>query len=134
MSSPSPRPPAHGRRQSLVIQEDSLYHSAVPTRTGMLTSMMRTRSQQSLTSAWPSPALRNPYSSDEDEPVRGRSRGHPAEDDDLERLLHDETRLSQILHGPQNRSMNLIGKSNPRYRWDSYWKSEQELQGMSRKM
>lgn len=30
--------------------------------------------------------------------------------------------------------MNLIGKSNPRYRWDTYWKSEEELQGMSRKM
>ncbi|OAA64908.1 cation diffusion facilitator 10 [Cordyceps fumosorosea ARSEF 2679] len=129
MSSPSPRPPQHGRRPSLVQQEDGLYHSAVPTRTGMLTSMMRSRSQQSLHATW-----RNHYASDDDEPVRGRSRGHPPEDDELERLLHDENRLSQILHGPQNRSMNLIGKSNPRYRWDSYWKSEEELQGMSRKL
>ncbi|KAJ4165561.1 hypothetical protein LMH87_007189 [Akanthomyces muscarius] len=129
MSSPSPRPPQHGRRPSLVQQEDGLYHSALHTRTGMLTSMMRSRSQQSLSSAW-----RNPYASDDEEPVRGRTRGHPPEDDELERLLHDENRLSQILHGPQNRSMNLIGKSNPRYRWNSYWKSDEELQGMSAKL
>ncbi|KAM3514738.1 hypothetical protein MY11210_001579 [Beauveria gryllotalpidicola] len=129
MSSPSPRPPQHGRRPSLIQQEDGLYHSALPTRTGILTSMMRSRSQQSLHSTW-----RNTYASDDEEPVRGRSRAHPPEDDELERLLHDENRLSQILHGPQNRSMNLIGKSNPRYRWKSYWKSEEELQGMSSKL
>ncbi|KAF1738905.1 hypothetical protein NHJ13051_000478 [Beauveria bassiana] len=129
MSSPSPRPPQHGRRPSLIQQEDGLYHSTLPTRTGILTSMMRSRSQQSLHSTW-----RNTYASDDEEPVRGRSRGHPPEDDELERLLHDENRLSQILHGPQNRSMNLIGKSNPRYRWKSYWKSEEELQGMSSKL
>ncbi|TQV95771.1 hypothetical protein V2A60_000946 [Cordyceps javanica] len=130
MSSPSPRPPQHGRKPSLVQQDDGLYHSAVPTRTGMLTSMMRSRSQQSLHSSW----RNHHYASDDDEPVRGRSRAHPPEDDELERLLHDENRLSQILHGPQNRSMNLIGKSNPRYRWDSYWKSDEELQGMSTKI
>ncbi|KAM3510246.1 hypothetical protein MY10362_000164 [Beauveria mimosiformis] len=129
MSSPSPRPPQHGRRPSLIQQEDGLYHSTLPTRTGILTSMMRSRSQQSLHSTW-----RNTYASDDEEPVRGRSRAHPPEDDELERLLHDENRLSQILHGPQNRSMNLIGKSNPRYRWKSYWKSEEELQGMSSKL
>ncbi|KAM3456272.1 hypothetical protein MY3296_001869 [Beauveria thailandica] len=129
MSSPSPRPPQHGRRPSLIQQEDGHYHSTLPTRTGILTSMMRSRSQQSLHSTW-----RNTYASDDEEPVRGRSRAHPPEDDELERLLHDENRLSQILHGPQNRSMNLIGKSNPRYRWKSYWKSEEELQGMSSKL
>lgn len=136
MSSPSPRPPTHSRRASLVPQEDGLYHSALPTRTGMLTSMMRSRSQQSLHAAWHAPAtLRNPYASDDEEQApRGRTRGHPPDDDELERLLHDENRLSQILQGPQNRSMNLIGKSNPRYRWDTYWKTEEELQGMSKKM
>lgn len=134
MSSPSPRPPQHGRRPSLVQQDDGLYHSALPTRTGMLTSMMRSRSQQSLHTTWR--GHHHHASDDGDEPpVRGRSRGHPpADDDELERLLHDENRLSQILHGPQNRSMNLIGKSNPRYRWNSYWKSEEELQGMSSKI
>jgi hypothetical protein len=53
-------------------------------------------------------------------------------DDELARLLGDEQRLSQILHGPQARSMNLIGKSNPRYRWERYWKGEQELRSMSK--
>lgn len=56
------------------------------------------------------------------------------EDDDIERLLRDETRLSQILKGPLARSMNLIGKSNPRYRWDRYWKHEDELLAMKKPM
>lgn len=55
-------------------------------------------------------------------------------DDEIERLLHDETRLAQILHGPQVRSMNLIGKSNPRYRWERYWKSEDQLETMEKSM
>ena len=56
------------------------------------------------------------------------------EDDDIERLLRDETRLTQILQGPLARSMNLIGKSNPRYRWDRYWKHQDELSLMDKPM
>jgi len=54
------------------------------------------------------------------------------EEDDIERLLRDETRLGQVLRGPQVRSMNLIGKSNPRYRWERYWKQEDELEAMKK--
>lgn len=52
------------------------------------------------------------------------------DEDDIGRLLADEQRLSQILHGPKARSMNLLGKSNPRYRWERYWRHEDELKEM----
>ncbi|KAF2756101.1 hypothetical protein EJ05DRAFT_478133 [Pseudovirgaria hyperparasitica] len=33
----------------------------------------------------------------------------------------------EALMAPQMRSQRLIGNSNPRYQWDQYWKSEEEL-------
>lgn len=37
-----------------------------------------------------------------------------------------------ILNTPQVRSMRLIGNSNPRYRWQQYYKSEEELMKMKK--
>lgn len=54
----------------------------------------------------------------------------PIENDDLGRLLADERRLTQLLNGPQNRSAKLLGRSNPRYRWERYWKPEEVLRTM----
>ncbi|KAF2719882.1 hypothetical protein K431DRAFT_286361 [Polychaeton citri CBS 116435] len=34
---------------------------------------------------------------------------------------------ASVLMTPQMRSQRLIGNSNPRYRWEKYWKSEHEL-------
>jgi hypothetical protein len=56
----------------------------------------------------------------------------PHDNDELGRLLSDERRLTQLLNGPQNRSAKLIGRSNPRYRWEQYWKPEEELASMSK--
>jgi hypothetical protein len=56
-------------------------------------------------------------------------------DDDLEdfrRSSTDDRRLSVILNGPQMRSQRLIGNSNPRYRWEKYWKTEGELKAMKK--
>lgn len=36
----------------------------------------------------------------------------------------------ESLMTPQMRSMRLIGKSNPRYQWHQYWKSDEELKQM----
>lgn len=47
----------------------------------------------------------------------------------------DGRRLSNaedILKTPQMRSQRLIGKSNPRYRWERYYKSEEELKKMKK--
>lgn len=48
----------------------------------------------------------------------------------LRRMSH----AASILNTPQVRSQRLIGYSNPRYRWDRYWKSEEELKPMSKKL
>jgi divalent metal cation (Fe/Co/Zn/Cd) transporter len=41
-----------------------------------------------------------------------------------------ERRMSAILNSSHMRSMRLIGNSNPRYRWERYWKTEAELAAM----
>lgn len=127
MSSPSPRGRPI-RRPSLLSQDDNHYHYPLSTRTGTLASLIRSRSQHSLGGSWPPPAHRH---APDDEETATWARH---EEDDIERLLRDETRLSQILKGPQARSMNLIGKSNPRYRWERYWKHEDELEAMKKPM
>ncbi|KAJ9157382.1 Cation efflux family protein [Pleurostoma richardsiae] len=48
--------------------------------------------------------------------------------------LAEERRMSAILNGPQMRSMRLIGRNNPRYRWQQYWKTEEQLRRMKSKI
>jgi hypothetical protein len=46
-----------------------------------------------------------------------------------------ERRISNpasILNTPQMRSQRLIGNSNPRYKWEKYFKDEEELKGMNK--
>ena len=45
-----------------------------------------------------------------------------------------ERRMSAILNAPHMRSMRLIGNSNPRYRWERYWKTQEELVGMRKEV
>jgi divalent metal cation (Fe/Co/Zn/Cd) transporter len=51
---------------------------------------------------------------------------------------HDPKRMSlniaapEVLMTPQIRSMRLIGKSNPRYHWHQYYKTEEELKQMDK--
>lgn len=62
------------------------------------------------------------------------------DDEERPRSLFDdrddfsERRLSAVLNGPQMRSQRLIGNSNPRYKWERYWKTEEELKGMKKPM
>lgn len=46
------------------------------------------------------------------------------------RSVTEERRLSAILQSHPVRSMRLIGNSNPRYRWEQYWKTEEQLEAM----
>ena len=39
---------------------------------------------------------------------------------------------ADVLQTPQMRSLRLIGNSNPRYRWEQYYKGEEELKGMKK--
>lgn len=48
----------------------------------------------------------------------------------------DERRMNMaasVLMAPQVRSQRLIGNSNPRYKWERYWKTEEELGKMPKK-
>ncbi|KAF2738514.1 hypothetical protein EJ04DRAFT_549746 [Polyplosphaeria fusca] len=48
---------------------------------------------------------------------------------------HEERRLSfgaQVLNTPQMRSQRLIGKSNPRYKWERYFTTDEELKHMKK--
>lgn len=48
-------------------------------------------------------------------------------DDEHHRSQANERRLSEILNSDPVRSMRLIGNPNPRYRWERYWKTEEQL-------
>ncbi|KAF2787069.1 cation diffusion facilitator 10 [Melanomma pulvis-pyrius CBS 109.77] len=66
------------------------------------------------------------------------------DEDDLESLRHGlatsldrdaERRMSvgaQVLKTPQMRSQRLIGNSNPRYKWERYFKTDEELKKMKK--
>ncbi|KAF2768420.1 hypothetical protein EJ03DRAFT_375291 [Teratosphaeria nubilosa] len=76
----------------------------------------------------------DPSDADPDTPSRLRSTAAawsgPSDDHDE----HDR-RMSvaaSILLTPQMRSQRLIGNSNPRYQWEQYWKSDEELKKMSK--
>ncbi|EMC97162.1 hypothetical protein BAUCODRAFT_574989 [Baudoinia panamericana UAMH 10762] len=49
---------------------------------------------------------------------------------------HDRrmSNAANLLMGPQMRSQRLIGNSNPRYRWEQYWKTEDQLKNMPKKL
>lgn len=48
----------------------------------------------------------------------------------IRRMSH----AASVLNTPQVRSQRLIGYNNPRYRWDRYWTSEEELKPLSKKL
>ncbi|RMJ08020.1 hypothetical protein BHE90_006734 [Fusarium euwallaceae] len=138
MSSPSPSRPSHVRRPSLLSNDES--HNPLGTRSGHLQSLIRSRSTQSMQSVAGSLHSHHSHHShpttpfwmgpDDEETALLHVRPH--DNDELGRLLSDERRLTQLLNGPQNRSAKLIGRSNPRYRWEQYWKPEEELASMSK--
>lgn len=103
---------------------------------GTLTSLIRNRTQGT--------ATQSPYwkaYADEEE-AAGGSQSFPEwtafrrrnsmidDDDDDRRSLAEERRLNALLTGPQMRSMRLIGDSSPRYSWERYWKTEDQLKDM----
>ncbi|KAI8725000.1 hypothetical protein NCS52_00069900 [Fusarium sp. LHS14.1] len=135
MSSPSPSRPSHLRRPSLLSNDES--HNPLGTRSGHLQSLIRSRSTQSMQSVTNSLHSHHshptaPFWMGPDDEETALLHVRPHDNDELGRLLSDERRLTQLLNGPQNRSAKLIGRSNPRYRWEQYWKPEEELASMSK--
>ncbi|MCJ1227390.1 hypothetical protein MMC12_004045 [Toensbergia leucococca] len=113
MSSPTPRPQSFrvgSFRGFLPLSED-----VVSTRGQRLPSLIQRRSSIGQLG----PARRQSMYQD------------PNEESDLER----DSRISNgahILMTPQMRSMRLIGNNNPRYKWEQYYKTEEELKTMKK--
>ena len=113
---------------------------SVSTRGQRLPSLIQSRSSTSLFTVHRREAKRrNSFTSSDDE-ERGSHdeleiapRRRPTE---WANAQHDSRRVSllapDVLMTPQMRSMRLIGKSNPRYRWKQYYKTDQELKLMEK--
>lgn len=98
---------------------------------GVLGALIRTRSSSSLhrrpSGVW------GKVTPDDEEADTGR--GRLSQDGDVEDFRRgDDRRLSAVLYGPQMRSQRLIGNSNPRYRWERYWKTQEELKPLRKPM
>ncbi|WQF85054.1 Putative cation efflux protein [Colletotrichum destructivum] len=99
---------------------------------GALVSLIRNRSNATLRESLKSPAyLQLGHDDDDHESTSLLSflQNH-SDDDHHHRSAAEERRLSELIFGPQMRSMRLIGNSNPRYQWERYWKTEAELEVM----
>ncbi|KAI1820793.1 hypothetical protein F4861DRAFT_521733 [Xylaria intraflava] len=119
-------PPARHRGNSVIRRDDYPSQSA-------LTQLLQNRahpSRHNYAGSWRGAIP------DDEEAMLVRSFSTPAfvdaGEDELRRSQSDERRLSQILNSSSVRSMRLIGNSNPRYRWDRYWKTEEELKALKK--
>lgn len=105
---------------------------------GILNSLIKSRSHTSLAnlrSRRPSSfreGRETPEAFDEENPFERFRRNSRGSDEADEFKSSEDRRLSVILNGPQMRSQRLIGNSNPRYKWERYWKTEEELQKMKK--
>ncbi|KAK0730578.1 hypothetical protein B0H67DRAFT_652660 [Lasiosphaeris hirsuta] len=113
MSSPTfSRAPFRRGSSFLLVQGDP---PLAPLGHGALASLIRERNIAA-------PAALHSSAHDDDEVGEG-----PTEDP-----RRNERRMSAILNAPHMRSMRLIGNSNPRYRWGRYWRTDEQLAGMSK--
>ncbi|KAK2776283.1 cation diffusion facilitator 10 [Colletotrichum kahawae] len=139
MSSPQQQPHGSGSPRVGSFKRPSVLnpdHDPYPLTTrgsGALVTLIRNRSSATLRESLKSPAYHQ-LGHDEDDHEGQSLLGflHRDSDDDHRRSAAEERRLSEIIFGPQMRSMRLIGNSNPRYQWERYWKTEAELQAMSK--
>ncbi|CAJ2501437.1 Uu.00g042900.m01.CDS01 [Anthostomella pinea] len=131
----SPSHHNHRRASHLVLQDEQPPPLA-PRGQGTLSQLFRNRSHASLHtygSTWRGAVPNGP---DDEESALAHTLSHPhsegTDDEPPRRLQLDEQRLSQILHSSPVRSMRLIGNSNPRYNWERYWKTEQQLRALKK--
>ncbi|KAF2272779.1 uncharacterized protein EI97DRAFT_436706 [Westerdykella ornata] len=105
--------------------------SAISTRGQNLPSLIREQSVQPhyrrrARSPLPNDGRRNSSSSSEDDLETGHTMPWGSEHE--RRFSH----AASVLNTPQVRSQRLIGNSNPRYRWERYYKTEDELKKMKK--
>ncbi|KAI1734456.1 hypothetical protein F4680DRAFT_343254 [Xylaria scruposa] len=122
--------PPSSRRNPSPFQRGSVRRQDDHHRPGGLTQLL-SRSHQSLHnygSSW-----RGAVSDEEEALLTHSISSHGFADgleDEHRRSQADERRLNQILNSDQVRSMRLIGNPNPRYKWERYWKTEEQLKAL----
>ncbi|KAI1659876.1 hypothetical protein F4813DRAFT_379652 [Daldinia decipiens] len=121
-------------RGSFLLSQDENPSPASPHGPSTLTHLLKSRSHTSLHnygSTWRG-AVPNLLDDEESGLLPSMFSRPPSEPDDEahRRSQSEERRLHQILHSSTMRSMLLIGKSNPRYNWARYWKTEEQLNEM----
>jgi hypothetical protein len=128
------------RRGSFLLLQDETTSSPLSAKGhGALASLIHNRSTTSLHKPGRAASLREVPRDDEeaalsDHPVADWGVFRTRDDLDNEPMRRsEERRMSAILNTPQVRSMRLIGNSNPRYRWEKYWKTPSELRAMKKK-
>ena len=132
MSSP-PKPYAGYRLGGLPSFLPLNEEAAISTRGQRLPSLIQSRSSNALSTLGRYRSRVNSLQSS----GTGDDEARPAQDERRRSTLNeiDARRMSvnaDILNTPQIRSMRLIGNSNPRYRWQKYYKSEDELKKMKK--
>ncbi|KAL8731758.1 MAG: hypothetical protein Q9166_003205 [cf. Caloplaca sp. 2 TL-2023] len=130
MATPSPDKPPNVRLGTL--RGFLPLSDAVSTRGQTLPSLIQSRSSASLRDvrAHLQQRKQSVYHDDTDEdtdperqsPARSK---HAASE-------RRQSNASEVLLTPQMRSMRLIGNSNPRYQWEKYYRSEDELKRMKK--
>lgn len=134
-SEPRSKHPHFTKRSCLGLQDDNTQPLS-PRGHSALTSLLRTRSHTSLHnygSTWRGAIPTAP--DDEETGLLPPMLPHPSSEPDDEhhrRSQVDERRLNQLLNSSPMRSMRLIGNSNPRYKWERYWKTEDQMRHMKK--
>ncbi|KAL8294104.1 hypothetical protein RB597_008098 [Gaeumannomyces tritici] len=118
MTSPGAEGPSSYKRPHFLLMQDDAPYPLSPRGPGALASMIKNRSATSLL-----------HWRDDDEAAFDRS-----SDDDVEdqRARAEDRRMNALLNTPHMRSMRLIGRNNPRYQWESYWKTGADLKTMKK--
>ncbi len=140
-SSPRPKSYRIGSLRGFLPLSDT--SKAFSTRGQKLPSLIQSRSTANVKDLWAQPPQRRSATpetnEDEDSDVeRDADRGYDGPSPAKSRLSKMDRRMSGVSDGgevwmtPQMRSMRLIGNNNPRYQWEQYYKSDEELKKMKK--
>ena len=140
-SSPRPKSYRIGSLRGFLPLSDT--SNAFSTRGQKLPSLLQGRSTTNTRDLWAQTQQRRsttPETNEDDESdvERESDGGHDGPSPAKSRLSKTGIRLSgvseggQVLMTPQMRSMRLIGNNNPRYQWEQYYKSDEELKKMKK--
>ncbi|KAK0840387.1 hypothetical protein LTR03_010613 [Friedmanniomyces endolithicus] len=114
----------------------------LPSRNQGLPGLISSRSQTNIAALRGQRMRRRRSSAGDDDPPRGSQESERPRDleagrrgtfnESNEDWMHDRrmSNAASVLMTPQMRSQRLIGNSNPRYRWEKYWKKDEDLKNL----